>query len=756
MEKNVLQTDIQFLPGVGPKRASLLRSELNAGTIGDFIRIYPFRYIDRSSIVPISAATPDMAYVQIRARVEEIGLFGANGSIAAEDAKFNTVRRMSVKVSDGTGYMELVFFKGIKWMYSKLKDGGEFVFFGKPSIFKGRLNMVHPEVDAAAPSGQDGKAAGFMNASMTGVYPSTEKLKNGGITGKVMNRLMETALKMALPDMEESMPQYLLVEKGLVPIQFAVRNIHFPKDMAALEKAKYRLKFEELFYLQLSLLKQKYVRSRNENGIRMLKVGDAFNICYGSLPFDLTGAQKRVITEIRDDMKSGHQMNRLLQGDVGSGKTMVAVLTALIAVGNGYQACIMAPTEVLAQQHFKNISKYLKNTGVRTALLTGSSKAAERREVHAGLEDGSTGIIVGTHALLEDNVVFRNLGLAVIDEQHRFGVEQRAKLWRKTSCGLAPHVLVMTATPIPRTLAMTLYGDLDVSVIDELPPGRKPIQTLSASEGRRPALFKFMKDQIALGRQIFIVYPLIFESEKMDYKNLETGYEQIVNAFPFPPYRTALVHGKQSNDENNSEEDPHSCPLSGRKLLAEESHGIAVNIALGFRISDQSLELRVFVEVFAAEVGVCSHDEQTDQTGRDGQTAEFNQADFSTVCHRMAGDQSDHRDAGDGHRRADHTHLSSDRGSCHRTFRTDTGLDCDVINNRKECVNRMACTAEDRQCEGAKRSEEGHNFRTFSQNLFSDLKHAVQAAGSLQCRTCCHHGDDGQNNVDRRFTRRKT
>ncbi len=549
MEKNVLQTDIQFLPGVGPKRASLLRSELNAGTIGDFIRIYPFRYIDRSSIVPISAATPDMAYVQIRARVEEIGLFGANGSIAAEDAKFNTVRRMSVKVSDGTGYMELVFFKGIKWMYSKLKDGGEFVFFGKPSIFKGRLNMVHPEVDAAAPSGQDGKAAGFMNASMTGVYPSTEKLKNGGITGKVMNRLMETALKMALPDMEESMPQYLLVEKGLVPIQFAVRNIHFPKDMAALEKAKYRLKFEELFYLQLSLLKQKYVRSRNENGIRMLKVGDAFNICYGSLPFDLTGAQKRVITEIRDDMKSGHQMNRLLQGDVGSGKTMVAVLTALIAVGNGYQACIMAPTEVLAQQHFKNISKYLKNTGVRTALLTGSSKAAERREVHAGLEDGSTGIIVGTHALLEDNVVFRNLGLAVIDEQHRFGVEQRAKLWRKTSCGLAPHVLVMTATPIPRTLAMTLYGDLDVSVIDELPPGRKPIQTLSASEGRRPALFKFMKDQIALGRQIFIVYPLIFESEKMDYKNLETGYEQIVNAFPFPPYRTAIVHGKQSNDE---------------------------------------------------------------------------------------------------------------------------------------------------------------------------------------------------------------
>ena len=314
-------------------------------------------------------------------------------------------------------------------------------------------------------------------------------------------------------------------------------------------KARYRLKFEELFYLQLSLLKQKYIRSRGEHGILMPKVGEPFNLCYNSLPFPLTGAQKRVITEIRNDMKSGHQMNRLLQGDVGSGKTMVAVLTALIAIGNGYQACIMAPTEVLAQQHYKNISKYLGQTGVKVALLTGSSRTAERREIHAGLEDGSIGIIVGTHALLEDNVVFRNLGLAVIDEQHRFGVEQRSKLWRKSSCGLPPHVLVMTATPIPRTLAMTLYGDLDVSVIDELPPGRKPVLTMHATEGRRPALFKFMKDQIALGRQIFVVYPLIFESEKMDYKNLENGYEQIVQAFPFPPYRTAIVHGQQSNED---------------------------------------------------------------------------------------------------------------------------------------------------------------------------------------------------------------
>ena len=545
MEKNALQTDIQFLPGVGPKRAALLKKELNVETVGDFIRIYPFRYIDRSSIVPISSATPDMAYIQIRARVVEINLFGSKGGISPEDVKFNLVKRMSVKVSDGTGFMELVFFKGIKWVSEKLKTGREFIFFGKPSVFNGRLNLVHPDIDDA--TGQ-ASPAGTLPA-LTGIYPSTEKLKNAGLTAKTMNKMQAAALQMSLPDIEETLPDYLIRQKGLVSIHFALRNIHFPSSQEALAKAKYRLKFEELFYLQLSLLKQKYIRSRNEVGIRMPKVGDAFNACYNSLPFPLTGAQKRVITEIRDDMRSGHQLNRLLQGDVGSGKTMVAVLTALIAVGNGYQACIMAPTEVLAQQHFKNISKYLAPTGVKAALLTGSSRTAERREVHAGLEDGSIGIIVGTHALLEDNVVFRNLGLAVIDEQHRFGVEQRARLWKKSSCGIPPHILVMTATPIPRTLAMTLYGDLDVSVIDELPPGRKPVQTIHATEGKRLALFKFMRDQIALGRQVFVVYPLIFESEKMDYKNLEQGYEQIVHAFPFPPYKTAIVHGQQSNED---------------------------------------------------------------------------------------------------------------------------------------------------------------------------------------------------------------
>lgn len=579
-----LEMEIQFLPGVGPKRAELLRKELAVETVGDLLRLYPFRYIDKSSIVRICDARPDMAYLQVRARILRVDLYGTNGAMNPSDLasrpgtngmsqdtrgtedmkgmdnfiKFNTARRMSVWVSDGSGEMEMVFFKGIKWMYERLKPGTEFIFFGKPTAFNGRINMVHPEVDAAHQPSVGSPAIGrqttdspTMDGHMTGVYPSTERLKNGGVTGKVMNKLMDTALTKGLPYIEESLPEYIMKQCGLVPLHFALRNIHFPKDMISLEKAKYRLKFEELFYLQLSLLKQKYVRSRAEQGIHMPKVGEAFNKCYEALPFPLTGAQKRVITEIRNDMKSGHQMNRLLQGDVGSGKTMVAVLTALIAIGNGFQACIMAPTEVLAQQHFKNIQKFLAPTGVKAALLTGSSKTSERREIHAGLEDGSISIIVGTHALIEDNVIFRNLGLAIIDEQHRFGVEQRSKLWRKASAGAPPHVLVMTATPIPRTLAMTLYGDLDVSVIDELPPGRKPVRTIHATDGKRPALYKFMRDEIAKGRQIFIVYPLINETEKLDYQSLEAGAEEIIKHFPFPDYKTAVVHGKQLNDVKN-------------------------------------------------------------------------------------------------------------------------------------------------------------------------------------------------------------
>ena len=550
MAQRNLDMEIQFLPGVGPKRAQLLDKELGIRTIGDLIRLYPFRYIDKSSFVRICDARPDMAYIQIRATVRRIDLYG-NGATSMEAAataqlKYSTVKRMSVWVEDGSGEMEMVFFKGIKWMHEKLKPGMTFIFFGKPTAFNGKINIVHPEVDTAD-NRTEIKTTG-AGATMTGVYTSTEKLKNGGITGKVMNKLMESALNKGLHEIEESLPEYIMKQQGLVPLHFALRNIHFPTDAISLEKARYRLKFEELFYLQLSLLKQKYIRSREDQGIAMPRVGEAFNRCYEALPFPLTGAQKRVITEIRNDLRSGHQMNRLLQGDVGSGKTMVAVLTALIAIGNGYQACIMAPTEVLAQQHFKNIQKFLAPTGVKSALLTGSSRTKERKEIHQGLEDGSIGIIVGTHALLEDVVVFRNLGLAIIDEQHRFGVEQRSRLWKKSSAGVPPHVLVMTATPIPRTLAMTLYGDLDVSVIDELPPGRKPVQTIHATEGKRPALYKFMKDQIALGRQIFVVYPLINETEKLDYQSLEAGAEEIMNKFPFPDYKTAVVHGKQLND----------------------------------------------------------------------------------------------------------------------------------------------------------------------------------------------------------------
>ena len=575
------EMEIQYLPGVGPKRSELLRKELGVSTVGELLRIYPFRYIDKSGFVRICDARPDMAYIQLRAQVLRI--------------EMHENKRMSVWIGDGSGEMETVFFKGIKWMHDKLQVGSEWIFFGKPQAFNGRINMVHPEVDPvgqpgggtgansgqpsggqasgsiggqasgsiggqASGNGYGGSAAGQVagveragmtglgRANMTGVYPSTERLKNAGVTGKIMTKIMEAAIQKGISQERETLPEYLMKERGIVPLQYAIRNIHFPSDMTALEKAKYRLKFEELFFLQLSLLKQKYVRSRDVHGICMPRVGEAFNKCYESLPFPLTGAQKRVITEIRNDMKSGQQMNRLLQGDVGSGKTMVAVLTALIAIGNGFQACIMAPTEVLAQQHFKNIQKFLAPTGVKSALLTGSTKTSERRDVHAGLEDGSIGIIVGTHALLEDVVKFKNLGLAIIDEQHRFGVEQRSKLWRKSTCGAAPHVLVMTATPIPRTLAMTLYGDLDVSVIDELPPGRKPVQTIHATEGKRPQLYNFMKNEIAKGRQVFIVYPLINETEKLDYQSLEAGAEEIMNKFPFPQYKTAVVHGKQLND----------------------------------------------------------------------------------------------------------------------------------------------------------------------------------------------------------------
>lgn len=587
---SVLDSDIQYLSGVGPKRAALLKAELGVETFGDLLHIYPFRYIDRSRITPICEVRGDLAYVQIQGTIVSGTLLGPGGSTALAGGgpvPLKAAKRLSVIVDDGTGRMEMVFFKGIKWNHERLKPGSAFLFFGKPSEFNGKLNIVHPEVDTPMVGGAEAKG------TLTGVYPSTEKLKNGGITGKVMCKLQSAALAMCLPDLKENLPDYVLRDNALVPLAYAIRNIHFPADHYALEKAVRRLKFEELFFLQLSLLKQKYIQSRASVGLPVVKVGAAFNACYNALPYELTGAQKRVIREIHTDMKSGHQMNRLLQGDVGSGKTMVAVLSALLAVDNGFQACIMAPTEVLAQQHFTNISKYLAPTGVRCALLTGSTGTKDRRQIHAGLEDGSIGIIVGTHALLEDNVVFKALGLAVIDEQHRFGVDQRAKLWAKgpvqagtvsdpvrgfaahpsqadawappsniaeggmplgdgaTLNRIPPHVLVMTATPIPRTLAMTLYGDLDVSVIDELPPGRKPVKTALISDAKKGAVYKFMREQIEKGRQVFVVYPLIFESEKIDLNNLEMGYEEILKRFPIPEYKVAIVHGQQNAEVKN-------------------------------------------------------------------------------------------------------------------------------------------------------------------------------------------------------------
>ncbi len=538
-----LETNIQYLGGVGPKRAELLRRELGIETLSDLIHLYPFRYVDRSGITPIAEARPDLASLQIRARVVSRTLYGPSGSIVSQDTNpihFNACKRMSVMVEDGSGTMEIVFFKGIRWNYGRLVPGSSFIFFGKPQEFNGRINMVHPEVDVPA-------EGHVTQSALTGVYPSSEKLKLGGITGKVMNRLEASALSLCLPEIRETLPAYILERKRLMPRNTALWNIHFPKDQEALQRASYRLKYEELFLLQLALLKQKYIRSRASHGLVMPKVGPDFHSCYNALPYSLTGAQQRVIKEIRADLTSGMQMNRLLQGDVGSGKTMVAVLSCLIAAGNGYQSCIMAPTEVLAQQHFANIRKYLAPTSVRAALLTGSTGQKERREIHAGLENGSIGIIVGTHALIEDDVVFRNLGLAVIDEQHRFGVDQRARLWAKNST--PPHILVMTATPIPRTLAMTLYGDLDVSVIDEMPPGRKPVKTVCIGQNRKPAMFRFLREEIAKGRQVFIVYPLIYESDKLDLRNLQNGYDEIMRAFPLPDYKVAIVHGQQGNEE---------------------------------------------------------------------------------------------------------------------------------------------------------------------------------------------------------------
>ena len=528
---NILDKEIKYLPGIGEKRAALLDKELGIRTFHDMLYTFPYRYIDRSRVYSISEIDSSMAYIQLRGRIIRTSAAGTGKSA-----------RFIATLKDDSGTIDLVFFKGVKWIQDKISPNREYIVFGKPSLFNGGWNMVHPELDPVGESG-----ASSWPSTLIGIYSSTDKLRNNGISIKVFARLQQTLQQKIAGAVQETLPQEVLSSQKLPSLAFALANIHFPKDMRSLEAARYRLKFEELFFLQLSLLRQKNVRMNGASGILFHKVGTAFNYCYSRLPYELTGAQKRVIKEIRRDTVSGKQMNRLLQGDVGSGKTMVALLTALIAVDNGYQACVMAPTEVLAVQHFRNFERSLAGSEVRVALLTGSTKAKERREIDEGLRSGEIDILIGTHAVIEDNVVFSRLGFVVIDEQHRFGVDQRARLRLKAS--EPPHILVMTATPIPRTLAMTLYGDLDVSVIDELPPGRKPVQTIHVTEGQRFKMYDFIKSEIRKGRQAFIVYPLIKESEKLDYQNLEQGYNTVVDYFKAPEFVTAVVHGQQKNED---------------------------------------------------------------------------------------------------------------------------------------------------------------------------------------------------------------
>jgi len=529
---SVWDTNIQFLQGVGPGRARELEKGLNIKTFGDLIRHYPFRYIDRTRFYSISEIDPDLAAIQIRGEVRDMKIVGAG----------SRKQRLVVLFADPTGTVDLVFFKGIRWIKDKIKVNTEYIVFGKPTLFNGRMNLVHPDMDI--PDDQSLRGSSGLQA----VYSSTESLRDKGFTQKVFSRLIAQALNRVEGQVVEPLTPLMLKQLKLMPLAMALEEIHFPKNLKNLQAAQTRLKFEELFFIQLGLLKQRAVRLRAEDGLRFSTVGESFNNCYKRLPFELTSAQKRVIKEIRADLGSGRQMNRLLQGDVGSGKTLVALLSSLIATDNGYQACMMAPTEILANQHYNTVSRFLKGQNIKVGLLTGNTKASERKALLESLQDGSLHLLIGTHALIEDTVTFKKLGFVVIDEQHRFGVEQRARLWEKTE-GSPPHILVMTATPIPRTLAMTLYGDLDVSVIDELPPGRQPVQTIHYPSSKRGAVYSFLKKQITEGRQVYIVYPLIRESEKMDYENLETGYRDITMAFPAPLYSVAVVHGQQKPED---------------------------------------------------------------------------------------------------------------------------------------------------------------------------------------------------------------
>lgn len=526
------QTDIKFLAGVGPKKAEILNKEINVFSVEDLLYYFPYKYIDRSRIYFIHEIDGNMPYIQIKGRITAFETFG-------EGRK----KRLVAHFTDGTGFIDLVWFQGGKFITDKYRVNLPYIVFGKPTMFGDKFNIAHPDIDPYI--NEEERPTGLMP-----YYNTTEKMKNHYLNSKAIQKIMAAAFSSVVRNLAETLPGKVIREARLMGLKEAMRNIHFPENAALLREAQYRLKFEELFYIQLNILKYTADRKSKLKGFVFTKVGDYLNRFYDeNLPFPLTNAQKRIIKEIRQDMATGEQMNRLLQGDVGSGKTLVALMLMLIALDNGFQAAMMAPTEILATQHYQTITEALKGLNVNVELLTGSTKKADRDRIHNALLTGDLHILIGTHALIEDTVQFSNLGLVVIDEQHRFGVAQRAKLWTKNVN--PPHILVMTATPIPRTLAMTVYGDLDVSVIDELPPGRKPIRTIHQYDKKRGALYDSIRKQLQEGRQVYIVYPLIEESEKLDLKNLEEGFEHIKEIFP--EYTVCKVHGKMKPKEKDAE-----------------------------------------------------------------------------------------------------------------------------------------------------------------------------------------------------------
>ena len=531
---HVLSTSIEYLKGVGPVRAELLKKELGIFTYEDLLMHFPFRYVDKSNIYKISEISDSLSQIQFKGKIVRI-----------EEKGQRKAKRLIAHFQDSSGAIELIWFKSIKWIKQNLSLDKEYIVFGKPSFYLKKASLVHPDLDVFDENSDDFKG-------LHGVYSTTEKLTSKGLNSRAISKLVKNLIPLIKNNIDENLSDEILEEYNLPKKQDSLINIHISKDLKVLERAQKRLKFEELFFLQLHLLKSKQLRKTKSKGYALSTIGDYFNEYYNNhLDFPLTKAQKRVIKEIRADVKGNQQMNRLLQGDVGSGKTIVAILSMLMAIDNDFQACIMAPTEILAQQHFNTISETLSKLDIRIDILTGSKKTKGRKVLLEELENGKINLLIGTHALLEDNVKFNNLGFVVIDEQHRFGVAQRAKLWKKNT--YPPHVLVMTATPIPRTLSMTLYGDLDVSIIDELPPGRKEVKTLWRSDSSRLKIIRFMHEQIKLGRQIYIVFPLIDESAKLDYKNLIEGYDSIVREFPLPDFQVSVVHGQMKAEDKEYE-----------------------------------------------------------------------------------------------------------------------------------------------------------------------------------------------------------